>query len=145
MTPMAPNDSQPREGVHNPERRTQLADLIRARRKELNVGLKAFAERAIDPTSGVSVTRGWVYRLEQGEPVTPPVYEELCALAAACELPVETLQDAAGSQFHGVDPLKSGSSEAKAYVHKLDQLPPDQRERLLSLIDTLVPPPGSPS
>lgn len=140
MTPMAPNDSQPREGVHSPEQRTQLADLIRGRRAELNLGLKAFAERAIDPASGTSVTRGWVYRLEQGEPITPPVYEELVALAAACDLPVETLQDAAGSQFHGVDPLVSGSSEAKAYVHKLDQLPADQRERLLRLIDTLVPP-----
>ncbi|MEW2424873.1 helix-turn-helix transcriptional regulator [Streptomyces nigra] len=137
---MAPNDSQPRNDVRNPERRTQLADLIKARRKELNVGLKAFAERAVDPLSGVQVTRGWVYRLEQGEPVTPPVYEELRALAAACDLPVETLQDAAGSQFHGVDPLVSGSSEAKAYVHKLDQLPAEQRERLLRLIDTLVPP-----
>lgn len=137
---MAPNASQPRETAHDPERRTQLADLIRSRRAELNVGLKAFAEKAVDPVTGARVTRGWVYRLEQGEPVTPPVYEELCALAAACELPVETLQDAAGSQFHGVDPLVSGSSEAKAYVHKLDQLPADQRERLLRLIDTLVPP-----
>lgn len=137
---MAFNDSQPCEDVRRPERRTQFADLIRSRRTELNIGLKAFAERAIDPVTGTQVTRGWVYRLEQGEPVTPPVYEELCALAAACELPVETLQDAAGSQFHGVDPLVSGSTEAKAYVHKLDQLPADQRERLLRLIDTLVPP-----
>lgn len=137
---MAPNDSRPRDDVRRPEKRTHFADLIRSRRAELNVGLKAFAERAIDPATGTQMTRGWVYRLEQGEPVTPPVYEELCALAAACELPVETLQDAAGSQFHGVDPLVSGSTEAKAYVHKLDQLPADQRERLLRLIDTLVPP-----
>jgi len=140
MTPMAPNDPRPREGVRSTEQRTQLADLIRSRRKELNVGLKAFAERAIDPATGTQVTRGWVYRLEQGETVTPPVYEELCALAEACELPVEVLQDAAGSQFHGVDPLVSGSSEAKAYVHKLDRLPAEQRDRLLRLIDTLVPP-----
>lgn len=137
---MAPNGSQPRDTMRSPEQRTQLADLIRSRRAELNVGLKAFADKAVDPVTGTRVTRGWVYRLEQGEPVTPPVYEELCALAAACELPVETLQDAAGSQFHGVDPLVSGSSESKAYVHKLDQLPADQRERLLRLIDTLVPP-----
>jgi transcriptional regulator with XRE-family HTH domain len=137
---MAPNDPQLREGVRSPEQRTQLADLIRSRRAELNVGLKAFAEKAIDPATGTRVTRGWIYRLETGEPVTPPVYEELVALAEACDLPVETLQDAAGSQFHGVDPLVSGSSEAKAYVHKLDQLPVDQRERLLRLIDTLVPP-----
>ncbi|MFI7014116.1 helix-turn-helix domain-containing protein [Streptomyces sp. NPDC050164] len=139
---MAPTGSDPREATRSPEQRTQLADLIRSRRAELNVGLKAFAEKAVDPVTGTRVTRGWVYRLEQGEPVTPPVYEELCALAEACELPVETLQDAAGSQFHGVDPLVSGSTEAKAYVHKLDRIPPDQRERLLRLIDTLVPPGG---
>jgi transcriptional regulator with XRE-family HTH domain len=137
---MASNEPEPRENVRRPEQRTDFADLIRSRRAELNVGLKAFAEKAVDPVTKTRVTRGWVYRLEQGEPVTPPVYEELCALAEACDLPVETLQDAAGSQFHGVDPLVSGSSEAKAYVHKLDQLPADQRERLLRLIDTLVPP-----
>lgn len=137
---MASSDSQPRDDVRRPEQRTHFTDLIRSRRAELNVGLRVFAERAVDPVTGTKVTRGWVYRLEQGEPVTPPVFEELCALAAACDLPVETLQDAAGSQFHGVDPLVSGSSEAKAYVHKLDQLPADQREKLLRLIDTLVPP-----
>ena len=140
MTPMASNDPDPRETTDEPERRTQFADLIRRRRAELNLGLNAFAAKAVDPASGTRVTRGWIYRLETGEPVTPPVSEELRALAAACELPVETLQDAAGSQFHGVDPLVSGSAEAKAYVHKLDQLPAEQRDRLLRLIDTLVPP-----
>jgi transcriptional regulator with XRE-family HTH domain len=137
---MAPTDTPASATAQDPERRTQFADLIRKRRAELNKGLNAFAEKAIDPVSGVRVTRGWIYRLETGEPVTPPVYEELCALATACELPVETLQDAAGSQFHGVDPLVGGSAEAKAYVRKLDQLPPDQRDRLLRLIDTLTPP-----
>jgi len=126
--------------TQDPERRRQFADLIRRRRTELNEGLDTFAMKAVDPVSGVQVKRGWIYRLETGQPVTPPVYEELCALAAACQLPVETLQDAAGSQFFGVDPLISGSTEAKAYVHKLDQLPTDQRDRLLRLIDTLVPP-----
>lgn len=140
MIPMAPNDMPTSDATQDPERRTQFADLVRRRRAELNEGLNAFAERAVDPVSGVRVKRGWIYRLETGQSVTPPVYEELRALAAACELPVETLQDAAGSQFHGVDPLRSGSTEAKAYVHKLDQLPTDQRERLLRLIDTLVPP-----
>ena len=140
MSPMAPTDAPASDTTQDPERRTQFADLIRRRRAELNKGLSAFAERAVDPVSGVRVTRGWIYRLETGEPVTPPVFEELCALAAACELPVEALQDAAGSQFHGVDPLVGGSSEAKAYVRKLDRLPPDQRDQLLRLIDTLTPP-----
>ncbi|MET9734324.1 helix-turn-helix transcriptional regulator [Streptomyces sp. NPDC006458] len=140
MIPMAAYDDQAADRPSTPERRSQFADLIRRRRAELNVGLDAFAKRAIDPVSGKKVTRGWIYRLETGEPVTPPELPELMALAAACDLPLEALQDAAGQQFHGVDPLVSGSTEAKAYVHKLDRLPADQRERLLRLIDTLVPP-----
>lgn len=122
------------------EQRTDLADLIRARRAELGKSLDKFAADAVDPISNERVTRGWIYRLETGEPVTPPVFEELRALARAAEYPVERLQDAAGAQFHGVDRLRSGSSEARAYVHKLDRLPADQRDRLLQLIDTLVPP-----
>lgn len=134
--PMAAKDDLTRD----PERRTQFADLIKARRAELKEGLTPFAERAVDPKTGMRVTRGWIYRLESGEPVTPPQVEELRALAAAARLPLEALQDAAAAQFFGVDPLVSGSGEAKAYVRKLDRIPPDQRERLLSLIDTLVLP-----
>ncbi|CAM5531585.1 hypothetical protein SALBM135S_00882 [Streptomyces alboniger] len=139
MNPMAAYDEHSTDERSEPERRTQFADLIRRRRSELNEGLKTFAAKAVDPDSGTRVTRGWIYRLETGETVTPPQVEELKALREACELPLEMLQDAASQQFHGVDPLVSGSTEAKAYVHKLDRLPADQRERLLRLIDTLVP------
>ncbi|MGR3870945.1 helix-turn-helix domain-containing protein [Streptomyces graminifolii] len=124
----------------DPERRTQFADLIRNRRKQLGLGLDAFAQGAIDPISGTRVTRGWIYRLETGEKVTPPEFEELRALAAAADLPVEALQDAAGSQFHGRDPLVTGSPVSVAYVRKLDSLPAEQRDRLLAFIDSLVPP-----
>ncbi|MFD4786560.1 hypothetical protein ACFWN1_05660 [Streptomyces sp. NPDC058459] len=140
MIAMAAKDGTRSETVSSPERRTQLGDLIRARRAELGESLDTFAAKAVDQDSGTRVTRGYIYRLEKGERVTPPVYEELKALAAATWLPLERLQDAAGSQFHGVDPLRSGSGEATAYVRKLDQLPAEQRDRLLRLIDTLVPP-----
>lgn len=142
MSTMAAMDGNPGEIVTSPERRTQLGDLIRTRRAELKESLDTFAPKAVDPATGTRVKRGWIYRLERGENVTPPVYEELCALAAAARLPVERLQDAAGAQFHGVDPLRSGSGEATAYVRKLDQLPVEQRDRLLRLIDTLIPPPA---
>lgn len=140
MSPMAATDGTPGELTPSPERRTQLGDLIRTRRAELGESLDAFAPKAVDPVSGVSVKRGVIYRLEQGQKITPLVYEELVALANAARLPVERLQDAAGQQFHGVDPLRSGTGEAVAYVRKLDSLPPDQREGLLRLIDSLVPP-----
>lgn len=137
MTPMAAREDNPGD----PEQRTQFADLIRNRRKQLAQGLDTFAQGAVDPVSGVRVTRGWIYRLETGARVTPPELEELRALAAAADLPIEALQDAAGSQFHGRDPLVTGSPVSVAYVRKLDSLPPDQRDRLLAFIDTLVPPP----
>ncbi|MEU5077065.1 hypothetical protein AB0G76_36780 [Streptomyces asoensis] len=124
----------------SPERRTQLSDLLKKRRAELGESLDVIAPKAVDPTSGTRVPRGKLYRLERADKVTPPVYEELAALAAAYRLPVEAMQDAAGAQFHGVDPLRSGTGEAVAYVRKLDSLPAEQRERLLRLIDTLVPP-----
>ena len=140
MSSMAATDRNSGDMVGGPEQRTHLADLIRTRRAELGESLDTFAARAVDPVSGVRVTRGWIYRLERGEKITPPVYEELAALQVAARLPIERLQDAAGQQFHGVDPLRSGTGEAVAYVRKLDSLPADQRERLLSLIDSLVPP-----
>ncbi len=140
MSPMAATDEPPRDTTPSPERRTHMSDLLRERRAELGESLDTIAPKALDPVSGVRVTRGRINRLERAEKVTPPVYEELAALAAAYRLPVERLQDAAGAQFHGVDPLRSGTGEAVAYVRKLDSLPPDQRERLLSLIDSLVPP-----
>ncbi|MEU9220174.1 helix-turn-helix transcriptional regulator [Streptomyces sp. NPDC048376] len=137
---MAANDEQTRDHGQDPERRTQFADLIRQRRAELNESLDTFAKKAIDPVSGERVKRGWIYRLETGLTVTPPGIEELRALRAACELPLEQLQDAAGQQFHGVDPLKGGSAVATAYVRKLDRVPADQRANLMRLIDSLVPP-----
>jgi transcriptional regulator with XRE-family HTH domain len=137
---MTAHDDMSRDKSSEPEQAGPFRDLVRRRRAELNESLDQFAKRAVDPVSGERVKRGWIHRLETGQPVTPPEVRQLRALAAACKLPLEQLQDAAGSEFHGVDPLASGSTEAKAYVHKLDRLPADQRERLLRLIDTLVPP-----
>lgn len=140
MATMTAHDDVSRDKSSEPEQNGPFRELIRRRRAELNKSLDQFAAAAVDPVSGERVKRGWIHRLESGQPVTPPEVRQLRALAAACELPLEQLQDAAGSQFHGVDPLISGSTEAKAYVRKLDQLPAEQRERLLRLIDTLVPP-----
>ena len=140
MATMTAHDDMSRDMSSEPEQNGPFRELVRRRRAELNQSLDQFAAAAVDPVSGESVKRGWIHRLETGQPVTPPEVRQLRALAAACRLPLEQLQDAAGSQFHGVDPLVSGSTEAKAYVHKLDRLPAEQRERLLRLIDTLVPP-----
>lgn len=134
MSPMAAQDARVSD---QDERRTQLADLIRARRLELGLGLERFAARAVDPESGTEVKSGWINRLEQGESVKAPKYEELVALAAACEYPVGRLQDAAGQQFFGVDPVWSTSGDAKAFVERVERYSPRQREQLRRLMDAL--------
>jgi hypothetical protein len=72
MSPMAANPTHPSDIEPEPERRTQFRDLIRRRRAELNESLDVFARKAVDPVSGVQVKRGWINRLETGQPVTPP-------------------------------------------------------------------------
>lgn len=137
MTPMAAKDAPtptPSQG------RTQFADLVRERRAALGLSLKAFAAATADPDGGEPVvTYSWVYRLESGDPVTPPQYPELIGLARAAQVDVEVMQDAAGAQFHGVDPVWSESGEAKVYVRRLEQMTPEQREQLLRFLDSFAP------
>jgi transcriptional regulator with XRE-family HTH domain len=122
------------------ENRTQFADLVRLRRAALGLSLKEFAKRALDPETGEpTVTYSWVHRLETGLPVTPPQLPELIGISRAAEIDLEVAQDAAGQQFHGVDPVWSESREAKAYVRRLDALTPDQREQLMRFLDTFAP------
>lgn len=134
---MAAKDTPPTD-----EQRSQFRDLIRARRAELGLSLERFAERAVDPETGVTVKSGWIHRLEKGESVIPPEFPQLCALAVASELPVERLQDAAGQQFHGVTAVWSSSGEAKAYVRQLERLSAEQRAQLRAFLDTFAPPGG---
>lgn len=123
------------------ENRTQFADLIRQRRAALGLSLKDFAANAIDLVSGEQVvTYSWLHRLEKGEPVIPPQLPELRGLARAAQVDLEVLQDAAGQQFHGVDPVWSESGEAKAYVRRLEAMTPEQREQLFRFLDAVRPP-----
>jgi transcriptional regulator with XRE-family HTH domain len=137
MNPMAAKDVPPpmEHGA-----RTQFADLVRQRRQSLGLSLKEFAKRAVDPETGEQVvTYSWVHRLETGEPVTPPQLPELRGLARACEVDLEVMQDVAGQQFHGVDPVWSESGEAKAYVRRLEAMTPEQREQLMRFLDSVAP------
>jgi transcriptional regulator with XRE-family HTH domain len=119
---------------------TEFADLIRNRRAELGLSLAQFQERSVDPRTGTQVKSGWVYRLETGESVVPPRKPQLRALAAATDLPLGQLQDAASAQFFGIERVWSESGEASALVRRAGRLTQDQREQLLRLIDAFAPP-----
>lgn len=134
MTPMPAQDTPPAD-----DQRTQFRDLIKELRRQTGLSLVRFAEKAVDPVTGTAVKYGWIHRLESGESVKPPQLPELRALAEAAGCDLEILQDAAGQQFHGVDPVYSASGEARAFVRKTERLTPKQREQLQAFLDTIVP------
>jgi transcriptional regulator with XRE-family HTH domain len=128
---------------HINDQRTQFADLIRESRAALGLSLVDFAARATDPDTGEQVVKsGWIHRLEKGDSVIPPQLPQLRALARATGKPLEVLQDAAGQQFFGVDPIPSESGHARALVQRADRMTPQQFEQLMRFLDTFLPAEG---
>lgn len=122
-------------------RRNDLSRLVRERRAEKRLSLRAVAERTTDPTTGEHIVKyGWLNKLEKEEgDVTPPSLRQLLALADALDIPDGRAQDAAGSQFFGIDAVWSASGEARALVERADRLTPDQRDQLMRFLDSFVP------
>ncbi|MFF5891219.1 XRE family transcriptional regulator [Streptomyces globisporus] len=126
---------------HDAPARTDLSDLVRARRQELRLSLRAVQDRTVEPDTGDPLLKySWIDRLEKGQPVIPPQYPQLKALAAALELSLGQVQDAAGAQFFGIDTVWSESHEARALVRRADRMTPEQLEQLRRLIDAIAPP-----
>lgn len=114
---------------------TQLANLVRARREQLNLSLAGLSAAAVDPQSGTSVSHGWVHRLERGQPVIPPQLPQLRALAVGLQLPLPRVQEAAAAQFFGVRSQDAVSAEALVLAQRIQALSPDQRDALLGFLD----------
>ena len=111
-----------------------LADLVRARRGQLNLSLAGLSAVAVDPEDGSSVSHGWIHRLERGRPVHPPQLSQLRALAVGLQLPLPRVQEAAAAQFFGLKP-SGASAEVLALAHRLQDLRPVQRDALLGFLD----------
>jgi hypothetical protein len=119
--------------------RSQLRDIVVQRKEELGLGYARLAARCIDPESGEqTVKSSWLHRLATGEPVEAPDYETLRGMAAGLGMPVGVLQDAAGAQFFGAEPVFSESAEARAFLADADRLTPTQREAIRALMRSLA-------
>lgn len=120
--------------------RTQLADLVRERKNKLGLSYARLSRRCIDPETGEqSVKDSWLHRLATGENVIPPELSTLRGLAVGLGVPLGTIQDAAGAQFFGIDTVWSAGGEARALVERADKLTPEQRAKLLALMDAFTP------
>lgn len=121
--------------------RTDLSDLVRARRADRRLSLRAVEGLTVNAETGEPLIKySWLNKLEKGLVVVPPDVAQLQALADALDLPLGRLQDAAGAQFFGIDTVWSSSGAARALVQRADRLTPEQLEQLMRLIDTFAPP-----
>lgn len=119
--------------------RTQLRDLVRERKEQLGLSYAKLAARCIDPENGKqSVKDSWLHRLATDQPVEPPKLPALRGLAAGLGVSLGRVQDAAASEFFGIDTVWSRSGEARALVERADRMTPAQREQLLRLLDTFA-------
>lgn len=118
--------------------RTQLSDLVRARRAELRLSLRALAERCVDPDQpdlGPLWKYGSIANLEHARPnITPPTAPQLRALAVGLDIPPHRVQDAAGAQFHGIDTMYSDSAEARTFLADMEQLTPEDRAKVMDIV-----------
>lgn len=120
--------------------RTQLADLVRERKETLGLSYARLAKRCLDPETGEqSVRDSWLHRLATGLPVQAPELSALRGLAAGLSVPLGRIQDAAGAQFFGIDTVWAAGGEARALVERADKLSPEQRAKLLDLMDVIAP------
>lgn len=119
--------------------RTQFRDLVVQRKEEIGLGYERLAARCVDPESGEQTVKGsWLHRVVTGENVEPPSYEMLRGMAAGLDVPVGVLQDAAGAQFFGAEPVFSESAEARAFLEDADRLTPAQRAAIRALMRSLT-------
>ncbi|WP_367140398.1 MULTISPECIES: hypothetical protein [Streptomyces] len=125
------------------EERWDLSDLVKDRRAELRLSLKALEARIADAAGAPVIKFGVLHRLETRQPTIPFKVPELKALARALELPFGRLQDAAGAQFLGIDSAWSASGEARALVDQMSRYTPKQREQLARLLDSFESSPRS--
>jgi transcriptional regulator with XRE-family HTH domain len=118
-----------------------LSDLVRRRRAELGLSLRKFADRCIDPDTGEQELKyGIIDRLERREAVTPFQLPELRALAAALQLPLGDVQDAAGEQFLGIRTRDiDADHRIRMITTRAMSLDDAGRDRLLAIADALLP------
>lgn len=118
--------------------RTDLSDLVDAQMKVLGYGSRTLAAACVDPKAperGPLWTRGTLDHLRQGQRIKAPDLPQLRALAAGLGMPLGAVQEAAGSQFFGIDTVWSDDHGVRALIHGYRDMSPEDQEKVQSLIE----------
>ncbi|NNJ04195.1 hypothetical protein HHX38_08610 [Streptomyces sp. PKU-MA01144] len=124
------------KGTPTPTERHQLGDLVLARKETLRLSYEKLAERCIDPQTGErTVKSSWLHRIATRLPVQAPGVDQLRGMAAGLQVPLRTVQDAAASQFFGLDSVYSPDENVRTMVHRYEDLSPEDQRKVLALIE----------
>lgn len=117
-----------------------LSHLVRDRMSELNLSLRkveALCAPGDGPPADSLWKRGTLDNLIKGRPrITAPDVDRLQVLAAALQLPLRAVQEAAGKQFHDVDTIWAKDGRVRALVAGFDELDAEDQRRVLALMES---------
>lgn len=119
--------------------RTDLSDLLRNRKEELGKSYRELAAACVDPDDpqgGSLWTRGTLENLLKGAGVKPPTLPHLRALHAGFQLPLGQIQEAAGSQFFGIDSVWSEDQTVRALVHDYRDMSPEDQAWVRAIVQS---------
>lgn len=122
------------------ETRTDFSRLLRDRRAELGISLRALADTD-DPEHLGSrpLTHQRIDRLEKNPPkITPPSPAELRTLAAGLRISLHALQSAAAAQYFGLESAYSADHAALALIPGWDEMTEAERAQLRAIIDAFA-------
>lgn len=123
-------------------RRTDLSDLARRRREQLDLSLREVEERSADSETGeLRVKYGWYSKLEKADPSQlAPTLTQIEGLAAALDLPLKAIKDHAAAQWFGIEPgaVWSSTAEARITVARMDELSEQDRRDLADLVEVFM-------
>jgi hypothetical protein len=122
--------------------RTDLTDLVRARMKELGYGSRTLAAACIDPEdpdAGPLWSRSTLDNLLHGRRIKPPEFPQLRALAAGLQVHLSLVQEAAGSQFFGIDTVWSQDKQARTFLRGFQEMDPKDQALVLAFIEEKAP------
>ncbi|MHB9861954.1 hypothetical protein [Streptomyces sp. YIM S03343] len=125
--------------------RTQFADLVSARMRELGLSLRRLEQLAIDPKSDPGEPaeplwkRGTLDNLIKGRRIKPPTPAMIRALAVGLEVSEDALKVAIGKQFYDVDTLRTGDGQVRAFIRGFDELSPEDQAKVRAHMDAHRP------
>ncbi|MFI1723874.1 hypothetical protein [Streptomyces sp. NPDC020489] len=119
--------------------RTDLSDLLRSRKEELDLSIRDLADASIDPEgrdAGPLYKRTTLDSLLKAESVKAPSLPQLRALAAAFRLPLGLVQEAAGAQYLGIDTVWSQDRKVRTLIHDFQEMDPEDQARVMALMES---------